>query len=175
MTAAAARRAFTLAELVAVMVVTGILAAGAVPAMRSVERTRERALAAEVQRRLSLARSWAAATGRPAGLRIDTATGALTLVRIAADGDPPTVLPAASGAPGAAWFIARQFPGASILAVRHGDNTLGAGAIWFGADGEPQIRSANGAYLQDFTTDAQITVSGPSTITVRQITGMIER
>ncbi len=175
MAAAAARRAFTLAELVAVMVVTGILAAGAVPAMRSVESVRERALAAEVQRRLSFARSWAAATGRPTGLRIESSTGALTLVRIAADGDPPTNLPAASGAPGASWFIARQFPGAAILSVRHGDNTLGAGTIWFGADGEPQIRDRNGAFLQEFTTDAQITVSGPSTITVRQVTGMIER
>lgn len=170
-----ARRAFTLAELVGVMILLSVLGAAAIPAFRTVERTREHALAREVQRRLSLARSWAASTGAPAGVTLDPAAGTITLMRIVNAGDSPTILPTSTGDAGAPWRIAADFPSAAILSVEHGDGASGAGTIWFDADGKPHLRDADGDYIADFTQDAVVTVSGPADITVRRLTGLIER
>ncbi|MBL0921893.1 MAG: hypothetical protein IBJ10_07170 [Phycisphaerales bacterium] len=167
--------AFTLAELVGVMVLVGVLAAAAIPALRSVERTREHALAREVQRRLCFARSWAASTGAPVGLSIDVGAGLLTLVRIEQEGEAPEELPNGAGGAGGAWRIAASFPSGAVLAVSHGDGSRGDGTIWFGPDGSPQVRAGDGAYIGGFTDDAAVTVSGPATITVRRLTGLVER
>ena len=169
------QRAFTLAELIGVMVLMSVLSAAAIPALRGLQDRREQALAREVQRRLSLARSWAAATGAPAGLTVDPVAGSLLLVRIERPGDPPTAAPGPGGAAGAPLLVASQFPGAAVVSVLHGDGSTGAGTIWFGPDGRPQTRDASGAYLSDFASDALITVSGPVEITVRRTTGLIER
>lgn len=170
-----ARRAFTLAEVVAVMIMLGVLGAAAIPALRTVERTREHALAREVQRRLSLARSWAASSGAPAGAALDPVAGTISLVRIAQPGDPPTMLPTSTGDAGAPWRIAADFPAGAILSVEHGDGRSGAGTIWFDAEGKPHLRAPGGAYVADFSQDAVVTVSGPADITVRRLTGLIER
>ena len=170
-----ARRAFTLAELAAVLILLSVLGAAAIPAFRTVERTREHALAREVQRRLSLARSWAASTGAPAGVALDPAAGTITLVRITQPGDPPTIIPTSTGDAGAPWRIAADFPSGAILSVEHGDGAGGAGTIWFNADGKPHLRDTDGDHLADFTQDAVVTVSGPADITVRRLTGLIER
>lgn len=170
-----ARRAFSLAELVGVMILLSVLSAAAIPAFRTVERTREHALAREVQRRLCLARSWAASTGAPAGVALDPGAGTITLMRIAQPGDPPTIIPTSTGDTGAPWRIAADFPSAAILSVEHGDGSSGAGTIWFDAEGKPHLRDEDGDYIDDFTQDALVTVSGPADITVRRLTGLIER
>ena len=170
-----ARRAFTLAELVVVMILLSVLSAAAIPDFRTVERARKHALAREVQRRLSFARSWAASTGAPAGVALDPAAGTITLMRIAQSGDPPTIIPTPTGDAGAPWRIAADFPSAVILSVEHGDGSSGAGTIWFDADGKPHLRDGDGGYIEDFTQDAAVTVSGPAEITVRRLTGLVER
>lgn len=71
--ASAARRAFSLLELVAVMVIAGILAISAVPAMNSLADARADTAARDLHRDLSFARQRAVATGTRTWVVFDTA------------------------------------------------------------------------------------------------------
>lgn len=166
---------FTLIELIAVIGVLGVVAIASIPALGTVGDTRRRALAAEIERQLLLARAHAAASGRPAGVRFDAASQTLTLVRILAPGAAPAEIPGVTGASdsGAVTPVASLFQGVafgSLSTMPGGDS-----AVWFAPTGEPQVRTSAGALVGVFTAAATVTVTGGPTITVHPLTGMIER
>lgn len=168
--------AFTLIELVAVMVLVSILSLTVTPLLATMRSSRDSALAREVERRLQLARAHGMTTGRPTGLTLDVAEQALRLVYIAEAGAAPAPLPGASGeAEGHAQeSIEAMFPGSALLAIDVG----GAGAfdtIWFDYQGVPHLRSETGAFVQNLTEDAHISLAGEHVVTVRHTTGMVER
>ena len=168
------RRAYSLVELIAVMALVATLAVSAAPALRWMERSRDAALEREARRMLAVARAGVIATGRPTGVRFDTAAQTLSVVTIAEAGDPPTAAPGPTGTPSEARRIETEFPGASVVSVVNGDGGAASDTIWFGYAGAPEVRDAAGDLVGAYTTDAVVTISGGRTITVRRATGMIE-
>ena len=59
------RPAFTLIELLAVLAILGVLSISAAPALQSITSSKRGAVSREIDRRLSLARATAMATGAP--------------------------------------------------------------------------------------------------------------
>ena len=169
------RAAFTLIELIAVMVIVGTLAITAAPALSTFAKIRNTGLVNEIDRRLSLARAWASSTGQPAGVKFDVTNQKLSLVRIASSGASATALPAAGGAAESASSdqIAVISPGASLSSATFSPS--GYDTIWFDYTGTPHVRNGSGTFVSNLTTDATITVGGGRTLTLRRVTGEVEK
>lgn len=167
-------RGFTLIELVAVMTLVAILSVAATPVLYTVQRSRETGLLREIDRRLTVARADAMATGLPSGLRVDVAAQSLSLLQISASGAAPTPLAMPSAESASSGSIAAMFPGAIVTAIDFDD----AGAydtLWFDREGTPHLRTAAGAYAGPIDRDATLAVTGGGVLTVRRLTGMVER
>lgn len=161
-------RGFTLVELLGVIALAAALSCLAIPALGAMTRARQSAAAGEVARLLTLARQRAITTGAPTGVVVNLASETLTMVSVATDsGSPTPVLNPASGG-------AYEVGSASIEAFQRADGTVGSGAIWFHLDGAPVLRSANGEFAPA-AGDAVLQFDGGFTITVRRVTGAIER
>lgn len=166
------RRAFTVAELIGVMVIVSALSISAAPAMQWMARSRQTGLEAEVARLLREARALAIASGRPAGVQFSDDNAQVALVWIRADSEPPTGAPGPTGQPSTPMVVASQFPGAAITSVLvDGD---AQSALWFGFAGAPELRSETGAFTSALPEDAIIAFEGGATITLRRITGLLE-
>ncbi len=175
MSKARRQRAFTLIELVAVIAIVGALAIAAIPALGTLTATRRAALGNEVERRLLLARAWAMSTGQPAGLRFDLTAQTLQMQRIVSDGDAPTPMPGVTGSTDAdsTLVVGSAFAGASVQSVS--TTPSGDTAVWFDYTGTPQARLANGKLQGSLTADAVVTLTGGATVTVRALSGAIEK
>jgi len=169
------RRAFSLVELVAVVAILGVLSAAAIPALGTLNESRRSAVAGEIERRLMLAKAWAGSTGQPAGLRVNTSTGLLELLRIAAPGAAPTPMPGQNGESdaGSTVLVSQLVPGVTLASISVAPG--GDSAVWFEFDGEPQSRTSAGVLVGTLSADAAISVTSGQTITVRRLTGLIER
>lgn len=167
------RSAFTILELVVVMVIMAIMAGSVIPALSSMDDARGAAAAQEVQRRLQFCRQSALAVGEATGLRITLSTGEFEML----SKRPGGVAQAARdplGQLAAAWYLPRAFRGVSISSFTHTDGSTGDGTIWFSFEGEPQTRDANGDSPVAASQDAVITLSNGRTITVRRLSGLVE-
>lgn len=169
------RRGFTLVELVAVMVILGVLSIAAAPTLTRISSAGDGAFVREIERRLVLARATAMATGRPCGVRVDAAAGSLSMLWIQNAGGAPAPMPGATGPSGKDVGLAAEFPGASIALFVNGDGGATYDTVWFGYDGAPQLRAGDGTLVGDFTQDAVITTGGGAVVTVRRLTGSVER
>lgn len=169
------RRAFSLIELVAVMSILGVLSLAAIPALGTLDTSRRRAAANEIERRLMLARAWATSTGQPAGLRVNTSTATLELLRIASTGAAPSALPGPNGEAdaGSTLLLTQLVPGVSISSISVSPS--GDSAVWFDYDGEPQSRTSAGELVGDLDADAAIVVASGPTVTVKRLTGLIRQ
>lgn len=168
------RAAFTLAETIAVLVIAGILAIVSAPAFAGLLRIRHASLAAEIERRLVVARAEGVASGVPTGVRFDVASQRVSLVTMPTGASAPQALEAvAGGSP--TVLVSEIAPGASISSVTlNGGNTYST--LWFDYKSVPHVRNeSTGAFVSNLTSDATISVSGSHTITVRRLTGLIER
>lgn len=169
-------RGYTLIELVAVMSIAAILALTAAPVIGSIDRARRATLARELERRLALARAYAISTGNPAGLRVIVSDQTMELLRIANLGASPSAMPASTGdaATAASSSIAAQFGPAAVQSV-----TLPAGGstdtIWFDFTGMPHSRAADGTFVSNWTQDGSIVITGGESLTIRRLTGLVER
>jgi len=171
--ARAKSRAFTLVEMILVVILIGILAVSAVPALSSLSASREAAAAREIRRLLQVVRLTAMSSGRPTGLSVSTASE-LTLVQIESTGAPAAPLVGPLGETRPPVSIRSQFGGTSISLARTGLNETGAVTFWFGTDGLPHSRAADGTPSSAWTSDGTIRLSSGTTVTVLRISGAIE-
>lgn len=167
--------AFTLIEVIIVLVIVGLLAATAVPAMSSLGDTRRVAALREVERRLTNARSTAMTTGQPTGLAVSATADTLLSVFIPSAGATPAPITTPSGEPDDPVLIAEEFPGVDIATVIAGDGASGDTTFWFSFEGTPQLRSSSGTLTGGFVQDASIHLAGGGQINIRRISGLIER
>ncbi len=166
-------RAFTLVELVTVVVIVGILAASAIPAFGTLSSSRQAAAGKEVARLLLVARSCAVASGRPTGVKFDTGS-AITIVNIPTTGAAPAAMTDPLGQPEPTVSLPGLFNGVKIVSVVLGDSTAGNVTLWFAYDGTPQTRTSGGTLGSAWTKDATIALTGGGTLTVRKGSGLIE-
>lgn len=165
---------FTLAETIAVLVIAGILAVVSAPAFAGLLRMRHAALAAEVERRLSLARAHSVAAGFPVGVRFSTADQSVTTMALPDTTKAPTEMSATVGG-SPTTLISEIAPGASVTSVAINGGSVYS-TIWFDYKSVPHVRDeSTGTFVSNFAADATITLSGGHSITVRRLTGLIER
>lgn len=164
-----ARRGFTLVELVAVIVVLGVLSVTAMINFSTTGAVREIAAARQLARDLSFARERAMATGTRSWVQISTATNT---VRVFVDNPllpgRSNALPLTDPATGQAFrtvFGSDWLAGVSLTSV----NIPGGGSE-FGFDwlGRPVDTSNN-----LLTSGATLTVSGGRTVTIAASTGEV--
>jgi prepilin-type N-terminal cleavage/methylation domain-containing protein len=163
------RHAFTLVELIAVMVVGAIIAATAIPVIGRLDESRAAALTDDVARLAADARARALRTGRPTALRFDLRSSLVERLWLPAEGDAP--------APFAEPLaIISRYPGVDVSAI---DLTEGdADTLWFAPDGPPHLRTDSGVFERYLTESASITIEGAGqtfTIRVLPTTGAIQR
>jgi prepilin-type N-terminal cleavage/methylation domain-containing protein len=168
-------RGFSLLEVSLVLIVMGITAAGVIPALRTIDETRRYGAAEEVERRLTLARARAIVLGRPVGVSIDPSSETLRMMTITSPGAAPGPLAGVLGEVEAEVLIASLYPGCEIVSCASGGASTGAQTIWFDVDGTPHTRSAAGVRQGAWSSDATIVTSGNQTITIRRLSGAIQR
>lgn len=171
--ARAKSRAFTLVEMILVVILIGVLAVSAVPALGTMAASREAAAAREIRRLLQVVRLTAMSSGRPTGLSIST-TSELSFVQIERTGARATPVVGPLGEARPPVSIRSQFSGTTISLARTGLNETGAVTFWFGTDGVPHSRAANGTPRRAWTTNGTIRLSRGTTVTVLRVSGAIE-
>ncbi|MCC6230097.1 MAG: type II secretion system protein [Phycisphaerales bacterium] len=166
--------AFTILELVVVIVIMAILAGSVIPALTGMDDARGAAAAQEIQRRLQFCRQNALAVGEATGLRITIKTGEIEML----SKRPGGIAQAARdplGQLSAPWYLPRAYRGLAISSFVHTDGSKGDGTIWFSFEGEPQTRDGDGESPASAVQDAVITLNNGRTITVRRLSGLVEQ
>jgi len=169
-----ARSAFTLLEMSIVVMVTGILAVAAIPALGSVDDMNAAAARSEIEGQVVLARGRAQASGQPHGLRLVLRGSIFQPLRIAATAGPPTPALNALGNEVAEIALDGLFAKARITEFENGDRSRGDGTLWFGYDGTPQIRDEKGRVSGTFASSATISLTGGFRVVVSP-SGAIDR
>lgn len=169
------RRAFSLIEASVVVVMLGILAAGAVPAFRSMAQTHEAGAVAEVERALVLARATAMATGVSTGVTFAPERGLIQHVRVADDGRGTEPLPDALGNERAPLAVGEMYGGVAIGEPRAEGRRAALDTIWFGHRGAPEDRARDASLIGDIEQDIVIRVGTNGVLRIRARSGLMER
>lgn len=150
-------RGFGLLEVSLVILIMATVAISVIPALRSLDGTRARSAASEVERRLVAARAFAIATGRPAGLQV--ASSEFNLLQIASGETEPSAMTDALGQADAGVLITESYAGVSVPAVLIG-GVSGDGVVWFSHEGEPELRDTDGVLTGSATDESRFTLDG---------------
>lgn len=167
------RAAFTLVELMIVVVLMGIVAASVIPAIGSVQGMREGAARDEIGRMLEVTKARAIASGAPCGLQIDLNESSLTIVRLSEAGsiedltDPLTLQTRSVVLPSV-------YSGVTLEAFANGDGVIGSGTIWFNYEATPHTRTSGGAMEATNSSDAMIELSSGQQVIVHAYSGVVE-
>lgn len=159
---------FTLIELIAVIAITGILAAVAIPASLTLTSGRSAAASAQVQADLRFARSRAMTTGTPSWVTFSN--GSHTYTVLAESTSTPgfasatTIVDPATGSAMVVRLNRNEFAGVTIVSANFG----GLATVGFDRLGRPL--KTDGTVL---AADGTVTLSGSKTITVTRPTGRI--
>lgn len=161
-------RGFSLVELLAVVVILGVMSSVAIVSMTPTTTARQQAAARHVARDLSYARARAVATGRTVWVNFNTAQGRIAIVQ-EDPGNPGRAgaVPIADPAVGAGGYepIPTLYPGVSIVGV----SVPGGGAdIGFDRTGRPV--NSSGTVL---VSSAAVTLTGSRTATVATPGGLV--
>ena len=168
-----ARCAFTLLEVMIVIVVMSILAIGVVPALSSASGAQSAGAAHEVERVLLLARAKAMATSTPHAVRLETSPSSLQLCwRNPTSGDVEGAI-ANDGQEWPVQLLSGRFGNARITSVEVDGLSSVPSVVWFGFNGLPQTRSDDGDFIANATRNAAITISDGSVVTVIAKTGAV--
>ncbi|MFG0314097.1 MAG: Tfp pilus assembly protein FimT/FimU [Phycisphaerales bacterium] len=167
------RAAFTLVELMIVVVLMGIIAVSVIPAIGSVQGMREGAARDEVGRMLEVAKARAIASGVPCGLEIDLNESSLTIVRLSDAGSiedlsDPLTMRARS------VVLPSVFSGVTLSGLTNGDGVGGSGIIWFNYEATPHTRTSGGALEATNSSNATIELSSGQQVVVHAYTGVVE-
>ncbi len=163
---------FTLLELVAVMVIVGILAGAAVVTLSTTTGNRSKMAADQLLRDLTFARQRAVATGTPSWVQFDTAADTWTV--LAEDPvsvgtswtDATTLTDPATGQPFVQSLGVAPFIGVDLLTVGFDGNDK----VKFDWLGQPLTYGTTETALG---ADGTVTLSGGHTVTVEAETGHI--
>ena len=166
------RGGFTLVELLAVVVIMGIIAVSVIPTISHAGEARRGVARDEVVRMLEYARSRAGATGEPCGVGFDTGDPVVTLVTLT-DGGVVSIIDPVTGVSKDA-DLGALFDGVSVSAFENGDGTTAAGVVWFDYLAAPHVRDSDGVFDAWFDRDATVTLSSGATIVVYKHSGVIE-
>jgi prepilin-type N-terminal cleavage/methylation domain-containing protein len=168
------RRAFSFLETMVVVVIIGIIAATATPAFSLLRNARRVDSAQEVERTLLLARSLALATGRPTAVEFSANNMRILTINSLGTSPTPVLAPDGSTRGSTRPDQGRRDPWITSLTDGAG-NTTTTTTAWFGIDGTPELRDTSGTRIGPWTTDMSIRIDNTFTITVRRITGSVQR
>ena len=164
---------FTLVELVAVMIIAGILAGVAVVTLSSAAGNRSRMAANQLRRDLTFARQRAVATGTPSWVQLNITAETWSILAedpvSAGTGwsDAAIINDPATGQPFVQTVGVAPFNGVDLLTVGFDGNDK----VKFGWLGKP--RTYNGAAETALAADGDVTLSGGHTVRVKAETGHI--
>lgn len=166
-------RAFTLMEVMIVIVVMSLLAIGVVPALSSASGAQRAGAAIEIERMLHLARARAMATSTPHAVRIQTNPSSLQVCwRNPSTGAIAGVV-GGDGLEARPQLLAARFGSTRIRDVEIDGVTGDSGDIWFAFNGVPELRNSIGTRIGPATRDARITLDDGSVVTVVAATGAV--
>ncbi|MCR9076520.1 MAG: prepilin-type N-terminal cleavage/methylation domain-containing protein [bacterium] len=173
LTTRCARAAFTLVELMIVVILMGIISASVIPAIGSVQGMREGAARDELGRMLEVTKARAIASGVPSGLQIDLNESSLTIVHLSDAGaveeltDPLTLETRSVVLPSV-------YTGVTLDGFTNGDGAGGSGTIWFNYEATPHTRTSGGAMEATNSSNATIELSSGQQVIVHAYSGVVE-
>jgi Tfp pilus assembly protein FimT len=167
-------RAYTIIELLLIVVIMGIVASSAIPVMNQSVQARQGASRDEVVRLLEFARGRAIAGGVPAGVVVDTGNGTLSLVPLDSGGAITNIVDPIDGQ-SKQTNLGSEYAGVLISSMVNGDGNSGNGTIWFDFQAEPHTRNeVTGVFDAVFSQNATISLSTGTQIVVYAGSGMVE-
>ncbi|MCC6427278.1 MAG: prepilin-type N-terminal cleavage/methylation domain-containing protein [Phycisphaerales bacterium] len=186
-----ARCAFTFVEMLAVIIILGLLAATSVPAMTAIDQARQAAASNEIERLLIWARARAMASARPTGISYTKSGGGIfsssgggviggtsaffTPVEVLRDAATSTTTTDVFGQVSPTLDLPATFAGATVSRFTNGNATTGVGTVWFNYRGDPHTRTPTGVYIAPFTQDALFTLSTGRKVRIRMYSGAVEQ
>ena len=172
--AGAFRRAYTMMELLLIVVIMAILATSAVPMISKASDARQAAARDEVVRLFEFARGRAMAGGVPVGVQVDTSESSLRLVSLDDSGSIVGLADSISGGEMGSNLNA-EFSNVRIDSLVNGDGASGSGTIWFDFLATPHLRNdLTGAFDEAFTQVATLTLSTGGMVIVHADSGFVE-
>lgn len=171
------RAAFTLVELIAVLVVMSILAISSVPVIDRVGQIRERVLANEIASTLRYTRQLAVASGGTIGLQLVAEEQVARLLHIDDQASIVAYTPPGGSDAGSQTLLGEHAAVFSEFQFSEDDLTLAGfdspDTLWFDFSGAPHTRSESGA-SPDLLSDAMRITVGTYTVTLYPLTGYTE-
>lgn len=170
-------KGFTILEMIAVIVITGLVAVSVVPAVARIDDAKKAAGAFDVARTIEFARARAAASGLPTGVRFDTALDTMLVVESESGGVAQAIVDAL-GEAAEPTDLGEQF-GADVQRISLSTGAVSAGTIdrstvWFTFALVPHLRNESGAYAGALDSDGLISFGSGAVVTVRAGSGLVE-
>lgn len=170
-------RAFTLLEMMVVVVIASVIAVSVIPALSRMDDARRGAAVSEVSRLLEFARARAMASGRPTGVRFSRTGSIVTLHVVETDGSVSEMI-SPLGTESEPMDLSGKFGAVlervSVPAPVVSGTVADTSTVWFDHTGEPQSRSTSGVLVGDLTSDASIVLEDAGSIVVRARSGLVE-